>query len=183
MIYLLSFASAFVLLVVYIMAKTAQAGPLQLSEAEIESATPILRVTAQQPGPGWQELGSRTSAQGLNLKFDHDDDPEAEATILVPNAPRSRGSMFSPRLTVRLGSDFETFHVHNRGWVFRASVRGTGRTIGKEVLAMMKVRGNGSAYGATIENDDDTDAAVGDWIEFAWAEILHLEKGAGTPAQ
>lgn len=177
MIYILGFAGAFVLLIVYLMAKSAQAGPLQLSGSDLERAIPVVRVTADRPGPGWQELGSRTTADGLNLKFDHDDDPEAEATLLAPDHQRSRGAMFSPRLTVRLGSDFETFHVHNRGWVFRASVRGTGKAVGKEILAMMKVRGNGSAYGGTVENDDDIDAPVGDWIQFAWAEILRVEDG------
>lgn len=29
-------------------------------------------------------------------------------------------------------------------------------------------------YGGRIRNDDDTDAAVGGWIEVEWAEVLRV---------
>ncbi len=37
-------------------------------------------------------------------------------------------------MTVRLGADFETHHVHTMGYVFRVRMRGTGPVVGKEVL-------------------------------------------------
>ena len=131
-------------------------------------------MTRDEPGGGWQHLGKKTTARGLDLKFDHDDDPWAEAILLAPGVGEPRRNTLAHRLTVRLGSDFATHHVHTSGYAFRVRLRGTGLVVGKEVLIMMKVDRDGSPYGATIENDDDTDAAVGDWIEIEWAEILRV---------
>jgi len=38
--------------------------------------------------------------------------------------------------------------------------------------------GNSEPVGGSIENDDDTRTAVGDWIEVECAEITEVPKGA-----
>lgn len=152
-----------------------KAGPAQLDVRRLAMTTPLLRVTGADPGDGWQDRGRKTTVDGLNLRFDHDDDPQAEATLRAPGVGSGASrNHFSNNRTIRLGADFETHHVHTGGYVFRVSIRGTGKVVGKEVRLQMLVTPNGEAYGGRIENDDDTDAAVGDWIEVESAEILRV---------
>jgi hypothetical protein len=166
------FLVVFALLVVYLIMQTKRAGPRQLGEMGLSRAIGVAKATAEDPGHGWSGLGSRTTADGLNLKFDHDDDPEAEATFLVDPSKTKQGNMLAHSLTVRLGSEFESHHVHTRGYVFRVRMRGTGPVVGKEVRIQMHVASDGTPYGGRVENDDDTDAAVGGWIEFEEVEVL-----------
>lgn len=169
-------AGVFVLLVTYLVLQAKRAGPTQLPDAELARARVIASATAEAPGHGWSLLGSKTVADGLKLRFDHDDDPEAEATFLVDPTVTKKRNTLALRSTVRLGSDFQTHHVHTRGYVFRVRMRGTGSVMGKQVKIQMHVEGNGTPFGGTVENDDDTDAAVGGWIEFERVELLELPK-------
>ncbi len=56
-------------------------------------------------------------------------------------------------------------------------MRGTGPVVGKEVRIQMRVAGDGAPIGGQVENDDDTDAAVGGWIEFEEVEVLQVGSG------
>lgn len=150
-----------------------KAGPRQVSEAALERARPLTRVTAEDPRHGWSDLGSRTSAHGLSLLFEADDDPQAEATLFVPGKEGSKGGLAN-KLTISLSDSFQTHHVHTAGYAFRVSVRGHGAVVGKQTQISMIVDRAGKAVGGGVENDDDTDAAVGDWIEFESAEILKV---------
>jgi hypothetical protein len=62
--------------------------------------------------------------------------------------------------------------VHTGGFVFRVRLRGAPGAVGKEVRLLMLVDGRGNAWAARMENDDDDPAALGDWIEIEWVEIL-----------
>ena len=137
----------------------------------------MVKITVRSPGNGWQKLGSKTTARGLDLKFDADDDPQAEAMIPVPDLDAARSSNgLANRLTITLSDQFESHHVHTGGYVFRVRLRGSGKIIGKEVLLKMVINPrSGEPIGGMLENDDDTDAAVGDWIEVESAEILSVE--------
>ena len=170
----IAFLAAFGLIIVYLIVQVRRAGPRQLSDMALAQAVVIRKASAADPGAGWSDLGSKTTADGLSLKFDHDDDPQAEASFLAGDAEERKPSTSANRLTVRLTSDFETHHVHTQGYAFRASLRGTGPVIGKEVRLQMHVRSNGKPYCGRVENDDDTDAAVGGWIEFDSLEILRV---------
>jgi len=154
-----------------------RAGSAQVEEAAVGRARRLLRVTPESPDPGWQHLGREPRADGLRLRFDHDDDPAAEATLALAGTDGPFRNTLSNRVTIRLADDFKTHHVHTGGYVFRARLRGTGDVVGREVRLKMLVDGSGRPVGGRIEHDDDTDAAVGDWIEFEWAEVLEL---AGT---
>ena len=81
--FVIGFVALFALLVVYLIVQAKKAGPRQLSEMELARAVLVRKATASEPGGGWTELGSKTTADGLNLKFDHDDDPQAEASFVV----------------------------------------------------------------------------------------------------
>lgn len=151
-----------------------KAGPRQVSDETLARGRPLVRLTAESPGPGWSELGRRTTADGLRLRFDADDDPLAEAKLFVPRHERAGRNRFGHSRVVTLGSDWATEHVHTGGYAFQVRVRGTGATVGKKVEIQMKVGSNGEPYGASIENDDDHDPAIGDWIDIALAEILRL---------
>jgi hypothetical protein len=177
--FVIGFASLFALFVLYLVVQTRKAGPQQVSEVALARAITVARATAEEPGNGWSALGSRTSADGLRLRFDHDDDPQAEATFLVDPAGCAKANTLSHRMTVRLGADYESFHVHTRGHAFRVRMRGTGAVVGKEVCIMMRVRGDGTPLGGKVENDDDTDAAVGDWIDFESVEVLDVRRSGG----
>ena len=111
-----------VLLIAYLVVQAKRAGPPRLPDADLARATVIASATADAPGHGWSNLGSKTSADGLELRFDHDDDP----------------------------------------------------VVGKQVKLLMHVEGNGTPFGGGVENDDDTDAAVGGWIEFESVEVLKV---------
>ncbi len=166
----LIFVAVFALFVAVLVMRVKQAGPRQLSEAELARATLIMSSTAEGPYPSWGHLGSKTRADGLNLRFDHDDDPQAEAHYVLNE--RGLANTLSHRVTVRLTESFETHHVHTRGYVFRVRVRGTGPVVGKEIKIMMHVASDGTPLYGAVENDDDTDAAVGGWIEFESVEVL-----------
>lgn len=170
----IGFVALFFLVVAYLVIQTRRAGPPQLTEGELESATVVASATRDAPGPGWTELGSKTTADGLRLRFDHDDDPQAEALFPADPGGATKTSSLAHKRTVRLGADPETHHVHTRGYVFRVRMHGTGAVIGKQVQIQMRVAGDGTPIGGQIENDDDTDAAVGDWIEIEKVEILRV---------
>lgn len=160
-------------MIVYAIVQAVRAGPPQLSDEKLQRALPVLRVTPDEPGPGWQDLGKETRADGLKLRFDADDDPWAEATLVLPGAQKARPTLAHKR-TVTLGAEFETHHVHTRGYVFRIRLRGTGTVVGKQTQIAMVVGKGDEPYGGRVENDDDTDAAVGGWIEVESAEILRV---------
>jgi len=175
--WLIGFGVLGLLLVLSLVRAVHRAGPPTVGASVLAAGRSLARWTAEAPGEGWQELGSRTDARGLDLFFDHDDDPQAEATLLAPSADRSRtrGSLARP-VTVRLQSAFATHHAHTAGLVFRVTLRGTGSVVGKEIRLSMVVGSDGRPVGGRIENDDDTDAAVGGWIEVREAEILRVER-------
>lgn len=163
-----------VVLFVYLIVLGMRAGPRELDSMQLARAVTVRKATAGTTGDVWSNLGSRTTADSMRLKFDHDDDPQAEATFLAdPSKPEKRNTL-SNMHTVRLAKDFETHHVHTRGYVFRARLRGTEPVVGKEVRLLMKVNGNGTPHGGGVENDDDIDAAIGGWIEFEELEILKV---------
>lgn len=170
------FLAGFAVLVAWIVFKTRQAGSPQVSDAALASARPLARISRDSPGPGWQKLGSRTTTRGLDIRFDADDDPEAEATHILESAPSRTGAMFAPRHPVRLTGDWSEHHVHTRGYVARIRLRGTGQAVGRQVMFMMKVAGNGEPWGVTLENDDDREPAMGDWIEVESVEVLKLRE-------
>ena len=170
----LAFLVLFAVLVAYLVVQAKRAGPRQLPGLDLERAILVRSATREDPGSGWSQLGSKTTARGLDLKFDHDDDPQAEASFFVEAGPGRTGSSLANRMTVRLGPDFETHHVHTRGYVFRVRLRGTEPVMGKEVRIQMHVGGDGRPIGGRVENDDDTDAAVGGWIEVASVEVLRV---------
>jgi len=173
-VWLVGILALFGLAILWIVRQSRRAGPRELSDSVLERASPLLRVTHEDPGAGWEDLGRATRADGLRLRFDHDDDPEAEASLRVSDGtPAARGTLANS-LTVRLRPDYVTEHVHTSGYVFRLRLRGTGAVVGKEVQIQMAVADDGRPYAGGVENDDDTDAAVGDWIEVDWAEILRV---------
>lgn len=166
------FAIAFGAIVVWLVIQSMRAGPNQLDEMALARGIAVRKATTDDSGDAWTRLGSRTMADGLRLKFDHDDDPEAEASFVIED--RTRTNSLAQRKTVRLTGDFETHHVHTRGYVFRVRVRGTGAVVGKEIRIQMHVHGDGKPYCGRVENDDDIEAAVGDWIEFESVEVLEV---------
>jgi hypothetical protein len=166
----------FGLLVLYFIFDVVRAGPNQLSEMDLARATVIQQSTADHPEPGWSGLGQKTTADGLNLKFDHDDDPWAQASYLPRGGRDTARSTTANRKTVRLRRDLETHHVHTRGYVFRVRMRGTEPVIGKAIKVQMHVRGDGTPHCGRVENDDDTDPAVGGWIEFESVELLEVKR-------
>jgi hypothetical protein len=172
--FVVAFFIVFALLALYLVVQARRAGPRQLGELDLARAVTLAGATASDPGNGWSLLGSKTTAEGLNLKFDHDDDPQAEASFLIDPAMTREGNTLAHRVTVRLSDEFETHHVHTRGHVFRVRLRGTGSVVGKEVLIQMHVMSDGTPWGGRVEHDDDTDAAVGGWIEFDAVEILQV---------
>jgi hypothetical protein len=151
-----------------------KAGSTTVDPALLERGHTVLHRTVKDYGPGWDVTGSATQSRGLDLRFDHDDDPQAEATMLVPGRSGRGSNLLTNMNTIRLPADFEDHHVHTGGFVFRVRLRGTGSVVGREIRLGMLVDGKGAAHGGRIENDDDTDAAVGDWIEVVGAEILEL---------
>lgn len=166
------FALAFGAIIVWLVIQTMRAGPNQLDEMTLARGITLRTATPADPGEGWTKLGSRTVADGLRLRFDHDDDPQAEASFMIED--REKLNALANRKRVRLSEAFETHHVHTRGHVFRVRLRGTGGVVGKEVRIQMHVHSNGDPYCGRVENDDDTDAAVGDWIEFEKIEVLKV---------
>lgn len=163
---------AFAAIVVWFVIQTKRAGPRQVDDLVLARAVSVRSVAAPEAGEVWALLGSETTAEGLNLRFDHDDDPQAEASFMVED--RSVKNSLANRMTIRLSDAFKTHHVHTRSYVFRVSVRGTGAVVGKEIRIVMRVHGDGKPFCGRVENDDDTDAAVGDWIEFENVEVLHV---------
>ena len=169
-----AFFGAFGLMIVYLVIQARKAGPRELSDMDLRRGVVVRRATPDDPGTSWDKLGSRTTAEGLRLRFDHDDDPQAEASFLVGDSERRSSTTLANRKTVRLAEEFETHHVHTRGYVFQVRLRGAGPVVGKEVRIQMHVDGNGEPFCGRIENDDDTDAAVGGWIEFEFVEVLEV---------
>ena len=164
------FIIAFGALVVWLIVQAKRAGPSQLDQIVLDRAS-VVR-SADGSGEVWSDLGSKTTADGMNLRFDHDDDPEAEASFMIED--RGKASSLANRMTIRLTDAFETYHVHTRGYIFRVSVRGTGPVVGKDIRMAMRMHTDGKPYCGRIENDDDTDAAVGGWIEFDSVELLRV---------
>jgi hypothetical protein len=166
-------AASVALLFGYLFVLVKRAGPKEIDPMRLARGTTIRRAKLGAGEDIWSMPGSRTTVDGMRVRFDADDDPQAEATFLAnPASPKKNPA--SNILTVRLGADFETRHVHTRGHVFRVRLRGTGAVVGKEVRLLMRVNADGTPYGGGIENDDDIDAAVGDWIEFEEVEILRV---------
>lgn len=172
---LILFFVALALVIVSLVRSVQRAGPRQLPETDLRRGRTIVALTADAPGPGWEEVGSATTVRGIDLRFDADDDPAARATLLAPESRRgTRGNLLSNKVTLTLTGAFETHHVHTSGWIFRVTLRGSGKTVGREVQLGMAVDRAGRPWGGRIENDDDTAAATGDWIEIQRAEILTL---------
>jgi hypothetical protein len=119
----------FGLVIVYLVVVARRAGPRQVSALDLSRAIVVRRATRDDPGEGWSKLGSKTTARGLDVKFDHDDDPQAEASFFAEGAADESRNTLANRTTVRLGSVFETHHVHTRGYVFRVRLRGTGDVV------------------------------------------------------
>lgn len=168
-------AIAFGLFILFVVLQARKAGPRQLSDARLARGRPLVRIEAGTEGTGWDGLGSKTTTRGIHVRFDHDDDPQAEATLFVPGrTPEERTTSVANRLTVDLESAFTDYHVHTGGYVFRIRMRGTGDIIGRQTRIQMVVDGSGEPIGGRMENDDDTRAAVGDWIEVEYAEVLEI---------
>lgn len=168
------FLVAFGLVVFWLVLQARKAGRRTLPESLLARGRTVMRVDRDAPGPGWGKLGSKTTVRGLDVRFDHDDDPEAEATLLVSTEMGTTTSALANRVTVDLEEEFATHHVHTAGYAFRIRLRGTGQVIGRQTRIQMVVDGNGDPVGGRMENDDDTRAAVGDWIEVESAEVLKI---------
>lgn len=152
-----------------------KAGPAELPPEALARARAVRRLEAG-GREAWDSLGKATVARGLDLRFDHDDDPRAQAWLLLPEAPRQKpGTLGAQARTVTLSETFDTYHVHSMGHVFRIEMRGTGGAVGKEVRLHMWHERGGVPYGATISNDDDYDGPVGQWIEVRSAELLKVQ--------
>jgi len=175
--WVIGFAVVFGLAVVTLARRAKKAGPREVDAEALSRGQTVVRCTAAEPGEGWSDLGSKTAADGLRLRFDADDDPQAEAALLVPQHDRAGGNRFGHSRTITLSRDFTDEHVHTSGYVFRLRLRGTGATVGKQVEIKMKVGSNGEPYGGVIENDDDHDPATGDWIDFEYVEIMKVGRG------
>ena len=175
--WVIGFGIVFGLCVIALVRGAMKAGKRELSREELARASTLLSVSSSAPGEGWQRLGELTTADGLNIKFDHDDDPQAEALMLAPGVANERpGNSLANNLPITLGADFETYHVHTGGFVFRIRARGTGNVVGKQTRLQMAINPKtGMPIGGKLENDDDLDAAVGDWIEIESAEILQVQ--------
>lgn len=175
------FLGALVLIVLALIRAARRAGPRQVAQDVLDGCRALYTVQHSDDGPdAWSKLGSRTVAHGLHLRFNHDDDPQAEATMLLPGLDKLPHNLLSNRVTVRLGSTFETHHVHTGGFVFRVTMRGSPEVVGKQTIIQMLVDRHNSAVGGRIENDDDTDAAVGGWIEIEQAEVLQVVSATRT---
>lgn len=173
--WVVGFFAVFGLMVLWLVFQARRAGPRQLKDELLRRGRPIVSATREDPGPGWAGLGSKTTANGLDLRFDHDDDPQAEATLFVPGREGDRPTAsLANRITVDLEQDWETHHVHTSGYAFQVRLRGTGAVVGRQTRIQMVVDGKGDPVGGRIENDDDTRAAVGDWIEVESAEVLRI---------
>ena len=169
------FFAAFGLVVVWLVLQARKAGRRTLPDGLLARGRTVLRVERDAPGPGWGKLGNKTTVRGLDVRFDHDDDPQAEATLLVSeHSGEGSNSTLANSLTVDLEEEFVSHHVHTAGFVFRIRLRGTGKVVGRQTRIQMVVDGSGRPVGGRIENDDDTRAAVGDWIEVESAEILKI---------
>ncbi len=175
----LIFVGVFALVIVWLVIVSKKAGPRTVSDIALARGRVLVRISVDEPNRVWDHLGSMTVAEGLNLKFGHDDDPAAEAVL---NAPRGGckipNTRFGNHVTITLSDLFETHHVHTSGHAFQVRLCGTGEVIGREVRLKMTVGNDKSPVCGTIENDDDTQAAVGDWIEIEFAEILSVPPGA-----
>jgi hypothetical protein len=176
--WVLGFLGVFGLCVVLVVRQALRAGPRVLEESALRAARTLVRRTRAAPGPGWEQTGSCTETRGLDLRFESDDDPEARARLFAPDSGGERArSTLANALTVTLTDRFATHHVHTAGSIFHISLRGTGGVVGKQVRLMMAVDARGAPCHGRIENDDDTDAAVGDWIEVEWAELALVAAG------
>lgn len=163
---------AFGLMVVYFARLQRAAGPRTLDGPRLARARTLLSLTAGEADSAWHELGRATTARGLDLKFEADDDPAARALLRLPGVPEKRRLALANSVAVRLAPDYETHHVHTAGYVLRVRLRGASGVVGREVRIQMVVDGGKEPVGARIENDDDDDAAVGDWVEIESLEIL-----------
>lgn len=171
------FFGAFGLMVLYLVYIAKKAGPRTVTDLDIQRGRTLVRISSDDSGAGWDKLGSKTTANGVHLRFDHDDDPQAEAILLAPADERSdSGNGYANRKTVDLTDTFQTHHVHTSGYVFQIRMRGTGGVIGRQVRLQMHVTTDGRPARGQIENDDDTRAAVGDWIEVEFAEIVEVRR-------
>lgn len=164
----------FGLVVAYFVAQIKKAGPQRLSDRDLARGVVVRKSTRERPEPGWGGLGKKTTARGLDLRFDHDDDPQAEASYFADGAEARKGSSFANGVEVRLTASFETHHVHTSGHVFRVRVRGTEPVIGRSVKMKMHVFNDGSARCGRVENDEQARPAVGGWIEFESVELLKV---------
>lgn len=120
--WVIGFLVALGLVTVWLVRVARRAGPRQVSAEDLARARPLLRVTPDDPGPGWTGLGSATHVDGIRLRFEADDDPAAEATLLVPGREGAPHNALANRHTIRLAEAFETHHVHTgwRSWRSRA---------------------------------------------------------------
>lgn len=177
----MTFTWIFIALVVlgflHLVRSTRRAGPKDLDAAELRSATLLHRVTADSPGEGWTHLGAGTSAEGLRLLFHAEDDPAASATLEAPREHRSsrRSSYWNGR-SVELGEDYEIFHVHTAGHIFRVRLRGEAGIAGRHVQLLMVVGSDGRPVGGRIENEKHDHPAIGGWIDVDSAELLAIAR-------
>ena len=84
-----AFLLALGLVVAFLIWSARKAGRRQLPASILARGRPLVQVTSGSPGEGWQGLGARTVTDGLNLRFDHDDDARAAVGdwIEVADAP------------------------------------------------------------------------------------------------
>ncbi len=154
-------------------------GPAQLDKRVLARTRTIVKLTVKHPGEGWETLGSMTEARGLDLKFEHDNDPEAQALFIVPQSlggSLGQGNTFCNSSTVTLGHEMADYHTHSAGFVFRVRMKGTGGVAGRKTVIQMVVDSSDRPVGGRIENDPKHDPAVGDWIVIESMEVLKVEK-------
>ena len=171
---LAGFAVFFLAVVAWAVHTSRRLGPSTANAEEIVRGTVLLSAT-QGDGVTWHRLGAATQAQGLWLLFNADDDPAAEATMLLPGVPDDTRAMANLR-RVQLSAEYATEVVTSSGHAFVVRLRGTGKVVGRYVKIQMRVDLAGQPLGVQIENDDSTryPPAVGDWIEISSIAVVRL---------
>ena len=165
----------FALAAVGIAATMRKLGRPTRTDEQLRNAKVLMILRNGDPHAAWSEKGSATQSEGLNLRFDADDDPAARAFILLPDAPLvNRASTLANVQKIRLADDFVTHHCASGKHACLVKLRGTGAVVGRCVKLQMVIDKAGNAVGVCIENDDDDDPAMGDWIEIDSIAILEF---------
>lgn len=127
------------------------------------------------PHDTWHELGTETRAEGLDLFFNADDDPAAQATIMLTES-KDKKMLVANNVSVPLTADFQTHISASGSYAAVVELRADPGVVGRSVNVQMLVSPDGAPIGVRIENDDEHDPAIGDWIRITRIAIVELAK-------